>query len=189
MSHGRRTPVPRPWPLATAFAEHFGGEGFEGGSFLPGIEREGGFAAGLFQEGDAVPATFDRNLRQQESAQARCADQQTVTAYLYGIGKNGPRGREDAEFYLQPGRLVELHGIEASVFEGGGAGGFRHGAIKRGGGKHVSDTAAQRSTEVKRSEYATQFGKMRGGRIEREIPWAHSHGDDGHAVVIVARQP
>jgi len=69
--------------------ENFGGERLEGGSLLPGVGREAGFAAGLLKEGQAIPAVLDRNLGQEEAAVQAEADHQTMPADLDLIGSDG----------------------------------------------------------------------------------------------------
>ena len=70
-------------PLSPFGPENFRGEGFDGRALLPGIRRQAGFAASLLEKGDAVPAVFDRDLRQQQAAASVLADHQSVPSNLH----------------------------------------------------------------------------------------------------------
>src|SRR5258708_35346801 len=65
--------------LRAGVGEDFGGEGFDRSSRFPGMRRQAGLAAGLFEEGDAVPAVLGGDLRQQQSALSGMGDDQSVT--------------------------------------------------------------------------------------------------------------
>jgi len=74
------------WNLLGFVAENFRSEGLQRGTILPGIYGKTGLAAGLLQEGGAVPVVFDRDLREQQAPVAVLADDQAVTADFYGVG-------------------------------------------------------------------------------------------------------
>ncbi len=78
------------------FAENLGGKGMQTGTFLPCIDGQARFAAGLLEKGDAIPLMLNRNLRQQQAAAAVLSDQQAVTADFDLLGKNRLRRRENA---------------------------------------------------------------------------------------------
>ena len=111
------------------FSEHFSGECLDGCTFLPGIGRQAGLAAGLLEEGDAVPVVFDRNLGQEKAPMSGQADEEAVAPNFDGIGGDGLRGREYAEFDLQILGFLESDRTEAHVVKSGGAGGIGDRAI------------------------------------------------------------
>ena len=74
--------------LEGLIAEDFGGEGLEGCAFLPGVRRESSLAAGLLEEGGAVPIVLDGDLRQQQAAAAMLADEQAVASDFNGFRFN-----------------------------------------------------------------------------------------------------
>jgi hypothetical protein len=80
---------------------------------------------------------------------------------LYGLGRG-----KDAEFNFQLRGFVEGYGVEAGVFEGGGASGIGDSAVHRTDGEDVSDAAAQAIVEVKGCESASGFGEVGSGRVE-----------------------
>src|SRR5690348_3431401 len=61
-------------------SEHFGCEGLDEGAMAPGVGRESGLEADLFQEGFAVPAVLGGDLRQQQTAAGAVGDDQAVAS-------------------------------------------------------------------------------------------------------------
>src|SRR5208337_1659184 len=55
---------------------------------------------------------------------------------------------------------------EAVVVKGGGAGGFRHGAVDRSGGGYIADAPAQLAVQVERGKDSARLGEVRSGRVE-----------------------
>lgn len=65
------------------FPEYFSREGLNHRALLPCVERQAGFAASLFEEGDAVPLVFDRYLRQEEASMSSHTDEQSVAPHFH----------------------------------------------------------------------------------------------------------
>src|SRR5258708_13101752 len=63
--------------LRAGVGEDFGGEGFDRSSRFPGMRRQAGLAAGLFEGGDAVPARLGAGLRPHQSAPSAPGDDQS----------------------------------------------------------------------------------------------------------------
>ena len=160
------------------FSENFGSEGFDGGAFLPGVEREAGFAAGLFEEGGAVPVVLGGDLGQEQAAHSEQGDEQAVASDFDRFGRNGLRRGEDTEFDFQVVRFGQGYVREASVFESGGAGRAGDGAIDGVCGEDVADASAQGAAQVKRSEGAARLGEMIGWRVEWDLA-LFERGEDG----------
>ena len=51
--------------IGVSVAKDLGGEGLDESVSAPGVDRQAGFAACLFEKGFAVPTVLDGNLRQQ----------------------------------------------------------------------------------------------------------------------------
>ena len=68
--------------LLAFICKNFRGEGFDGCAMLPGIKRNASFSAGLPEKRETVPSVLDWNLRQQQSALAFIANDQTVPSDL-----------------------------------------------------------------------------------------------------------
>jgi len=151
------------------FSEHFSGERLDGCASLPGIGRQAGLAAGLLEEGDAVPVVFDRNLGQEEAAVSGHADEEAVAPNLDCIGGDGLRDGENAEFDLELPGFLELDRMEARVVKSGGPGGIGYRAIDGADGKNVANASAKLSVEIERGECAARFGEVRGGWIEGNL--------------------
>ncbi len=75
--------------LGGVVAEDLGSKGLDFSAFSPGIRRQAGFEAGLFEKGDAIPFALDGNLRQEEAAAAVLADKQAVAPDFNGFRFNG----------------------------------------------------------------------------------------------------
>ena len=146
--------------------EDFCGEGFYGCTLLPGVQRKSGFAAGLFEEGHAVPVVFDGNLRQKQAAVALHAYEKAVAADLDFVRRNWLGWSENAEFDLQAGRFFAVDGFKACVVEGGGAGGLSNGTIDGTGGEDVADASAELVLQIERGEYAARFAQVRRWRLQ-----------------------
>ena len=80
--------------LKVLFSEYFCRECFDGCSRLPGVWRESGFAAGLLQEGDAIPVMLDGDLRKQKPAADMHADQKAVASDLNRLRPRSACGGE-----------------------------------------------------------------------------------------------
>ena len=139
-------------------SEYLCGEGFDGRAILPGVERESGFAAGLLEESDAIPMALDGNLRQKQAAASSHADEQAMASDLDRFGVDGARRRKNAEFDFEIAGFVEVYGMEASVFKGGGTRGFGDGAIHRVGGEDIADASAELAAKIERGKCAAWFG-------------------------------
>ena len=72
--------------MLTLFAKDFGSEGFNGRAFLPCVRRQSRFAAGLLQEGCAVPSVLDGDLGQEQAATAVPSDEKSVAAHFNLFG-------------------------------------------------------------------------------------------------------
>ena len=83
--------------FSAGVCEDFCGESFYGGAGVPRIQRKPGLVAGLFEEGDAVPALLERDLRQQKSAVAVLGNYKPVPAGDYILGANWAYGRKNAD--------------------------------------------------------------------------------------------
>lgn len=147
-------------------AENFGGEGIQAGAGLPGVERQAGFSAGLFEESDAVPSALDRYLREQQAATGAKADQQAVSSNFYLVWANGLGRREDAQGDLQFLGLSPRHRREARVVESCAPSAFRDGAIERAHGEDISDAASESAPVIESRKGAARFGQVRVGRDE-----------------------
>jgi len=127
---------------------------------------------------------FDGNLRQQKSASAMSADQETMAADFDFICLNWLRWRENAQLYFESQRLFDCDRRKPVVIEGSGACGLRNCAVDRATGKHVADTPTQfffsavfflriflleSVTQIQRSESAARFSKMRSRRIQTNL--------------------
>jgi hypothetical protein len=123
-------------------SKHFGGERFDFCTLLPRVERQSGFAAGLFEKHHSVPVMFDRNLRQEQAAMAQHRNQQTVAADFDDFGRDFPRRSQDAEFDCQMRRFIARDSMESRVFKGRCPRGFCHGAIDGVGWKNVANASA-----------------------------------------------
>ena len=55
---------------------------------MPGIRWQACFTAGLLQEGRAIPAMLERNLRQKQAAISVLADEQSMLADFDVFGSN-----------------------------------------------------------------------------------------------------
>ena len=83
--------------FSAGVCEDFCGECFYGGAGLPCIQRQAGFVAGLFEEGDAVPPVLEWDLRQQKSTMPVLRNDEPVTADDYVLGANWAYGRKNAD--------------------------------------------------------------------------------------------
>src|SRR4029077_390949 len=91
--------------LFRLFSKYFRREDLDAGSFLPRISRQTGFAASLFEERGTVPAMFDGNLGQKQSALTLHADQQAMPSDLYCFRANRLGRRQDAYFNFKSSAL------------------------------------------------------------------------------------
>ncbi len=82
-------------------AKNFCGEGFDLRAILPGVKRKAGFPAGVFEKSDAVPTVLDGNLRQEQAAVARHADEQTVASDLDFFGSNWTEAGQNTQRYFK----------------------------------------------------------------------------------------
>src|SRR5690349_19769650 len=121
---------------------------------------------------------LDWNLGQEQAAIAMHADQEAMASdldvfRLYGLGRG-----KDAEFNFQLRGFVEGYGVEAGVFEGGGASGIGDSAVHRTDGEDVSDAAAQTVVQVESGESASRFREVGSGRVEWDFA-RFQRGEDG----------
>jgi hypothetical protein len=137
-------------------SENFRRKALDGCSLAPGVGGESRFAAGLVQEGLAIPVMLDGDLGEEEAAIAMHADQKTMASDLDIFRGDRLGRRKDAEFNFEVAGFVEGYGVEARVFEGGGASGIGDSAVDRTDGQDVSDAAAQAVVQVKGSESAPE---------------------------------
>ena len=138
-------------------AEDFSSEGLDGCALLPGVWRQSSFAAGLFEEGGAVPLALDRDLREEKPAATVVANEEAVATNFDGFWKNRPRRRENAQLDLQVNSFFLGDWRKAAVIEGGGPRTLRDGAVKGRCGQHIADTSAQLARKIQRSEGAARF--------------------------------
>ena len=124
------------------FSENFCSKGFDDRSLLPCVGWEPSFAAGLLEEGNAVPMMLNRDLRKQEPAAEWGADEEAVASDLNGIGRDRFGRRKNAEFNLQIPRFFKRYGMKPRVFESGSPGSLRHRAIDGTDWQNVTDTSA-----------------------------------------------
>jgi hypothetical protein len=129
-------------------SENFGGEGFNGRTLLPCVQRQAGFAAGLLEKGSAVPVALGWHLRQKQAATPGHGDQQAVASDLDGVDRNGLRRRQDAKFDFQLRRFPQRDGMEARVFKRGSARGVCDRTIDRAHGKHITYASPQFTMQV-----------------------------------------
>jgi hypothetical protein len=115
---------------------------------LPSLDWQSRFAAGLFQEGCAVPSALDGNLWQEQTATAMPADEKAMTAHFNLFGLDRLRRRENAEVNFEVSSLFFGNGCEAVVLESRGPRGFRYRTVDRAGGQHVANASAQFSTQM-----------------------------------------
>lgn len=162
--------------LILFLSEHFGREGFDQRSMFPRIRRQTRFAAGLFEEGDAVPVAFGGHLGQEETAVSAQADQQSMATDFHLIGGDWLRRRQDTQFNLQLTRLFDRHRGKTRVLERGGTGRIKDSAIHRTDGQDIADAPAQLSPEIERCESAARFGEVCTGRV-RANPAIFQGGD------------
>ena len=54
-------------------------------AFLPCVQRQSRFAAGLFEEHRSIPVVFNRHLREQQAAMSGHSDDQAVAADFDGV--------------------------------------------------------------------------------------------------------
>jgi hypothetical protein len=160
------------------FPEDLGGESFYGCSFAPGFGGESRFAAGLVQEGVAIPVMLDWDLGEEEAATAMHADQKAMAADLDIFRGDWLWRGKDAEFDFQIAGFVNGYGVEAVVFERGRTSGIGDGAVHRTDGQDVSDAAAQTIVQVKGGESASGFGEVGSGRFEWDFA-RFERGEDG----------
>src|SRR5271155_3423544 len=86
---------------------------------------------------------FDRNLGQQEAAASALGDDQAVTPDFHRLGMNREQKGEHAQRNVKPGSLLPCHRRETGIFEGGGTGGFGHGAIQRRNRHGITDASSK----------------------------------------------
>src|ERR1700687_821295 len=161
----------QPGPLVRGplISENFCRKGLNGCAFLPSVQRQTGFAAGLFEESGAVPVVLGWHLGQEQAAVTRHADEQAVTSDFDGLGSNRLRRRQDAELNFQLRRFRQRHRIEARVSEGGRACRVCHGTIYGTHREHITHAPSQLALQVKRRECAPRFREMVSGRIKRDL--------------------
>src|ERR1700692_2519889 len=128
--------------LAIFVTKNFGCEGFDHSAMLPGIQRQSGFAAGLFQKGDAIPPMLDRDLRQQQAATTVPVDVQSVAADFDLVGVDRFRERENAQFDREVRSFFFGDRRKAVVVESGRPRGLRYSAVERIARQDVADTSA-----------------------------------------------
>src|SRR5579862_7011898 len=155
--------------LEHAFAEDFGGEGFQRGLALPGVRGQPGLAAGLLQEGLEVPAVLGGHLWQQQAATVSLGDEQPVFAQFDFPGFDGKERGKNADGNLQPRGLFAGDRKKAHVLESSGARGFNHRLKERGYRKDVADTAADLALQVKGGKTAAVLLQMFGDDGERQF--------------------
>ena len=160
------------------FSENFGGKGLNRRAVFPCVQRQAGFAAGLFEESRAVPVVLGWHLGQKQAATASPTDEQTVASDLNGFGGNRLRQRQDAEFDFQVTSFGQRDGRKAPVFESGRARGICDGAIYRAHRKDIAHASPQLAAQVKRSEGAARLGQMSGRRVKWDLP-PFQHGENG----------
>src|SRR5205807_6947590 len=150
-------------------SKYFRGEGLDGGAFMPRIHGQAGFAAGLLEEGDAVPGTLVGDLVQKQSALAVHADQHAMAADFHGSGGNRLRRREDAEFNFQFRGFLARDWGEAGILERSGPGGLGDHTVDGAYRKNVSNASPQLAVKVKRGEGSAVLGEVRSRRLERNL--------------------
>src|SRR5712671_5034059 len=101
-------------------AKNFGSEGFKGRAFLPCVRRQSRFAAGLLQEGCAVPSMFDGDLWQEQAATAVPGDEKSVAAHFNLFGPEWLRRRENAELNFEMRSLFLVNRGKAVILESRG---------------------------------------------------------------------
>ena len=121
------------------------------GTGLPGVGRQAGFPAGLFEEGDAVPSVLERHLRQQQAATVPQADQQAVASNLHLLRLHGLERREHAEGDAQFRDLVPGDWRKTRVVKSRAARAFCDRTVKRSDGKHVTDASPQLAAVIQAS--------------------------------------
>ena len=82
-------------PAQILIPENFSGEGLYE-SLLPSVQRQAGFATGLFEENNAIPVMFDWHLGQKQATASTQADHQAMPAHLHIFRTGRPHGGEDA---------------------------------------------------------------------------------------------
>src|SRR5712671_7158519 len=102
------------------FAKDFGSEGFNGRAFFPRIQRQTGFAAGLLQEGCAVPSVLDGDLGQEQAATAMPGNEKSVAAHFNLFGTEWLRRRENAELNFEMRSLFLVNRGKAVILESRG---------------------------------------------------------------------
>lgn len=134
--------------LASFFAENFCRESLQGCILLPGIERKSRFAAGLFEESNAVPVVLKRDLRQQKAAMTMLADEQAMAANFDFFDANWLRSRENTQLDFKMRSFEFGDRRKSIVVKSGGTSCFCYGAIQRKLRQNVADTAAQFSAQI-----------------------------------------
>src|SRR6266496_532972 len=145
-------------------AEHFCCKSFNRRTGLPRVQRKACLSASLFEERDAVPSVFDRNLGQQQTTMASLRNDQPVASYHNVFGTNWFYWRKYADRNLQSGHFTQCDWHEAGIVECSGLRSFNDRAIQRHHWGGVTDTAAKLAVGINRGKCAPQLGKvLRGG--------------------------
>ena len=118
----------------------------------PATGLESGFAAGVVEEGFAVPAVLDRDLRKEQTSGSAPLDEDTMETHNHVFGRGDAKRREDRDFYPHVLKLVEGEWREAGVVEGGGESIVPYRAPKRCYTDDVTDAAAQPAVDLEGDE-------------------------------------